>query len=56
MKFTGQNSKKLFLAIIIILLVGISIRYVSIDLAGVSIEEKDYYKDASGQNYMYDMD
>jgi dolichyl-diphosphooligosaccharide--protein glycosyltransferase len=56
MKFTGQNSKKLFLAIIIILLVGISIRYGSIDLTGVSLEEKDYYKDAGGQNYMYDMD
>ena len=56
MKFTGQNSKRLFIAMIIILLVGISIRYGSIELAGVSIEEKDYYKDASGQNYMYDMD
>lgn len=56
MKIYSKNSAIIFIAIIFILLLGTFIRLDSTDLTGVPLENKDYYKDNNGQNYMYDMD
>lgn len=56
MKIYSKNSAIIFIAIIFILLIGIFVRFDSAGLTGVTIENKDYYKDDNGQNYMYDMD
>ncbi|PKL66624.1 MAG: hypothetical protein CVV28_09485 [Methanobacteriales archaeon HGW-Methanobacteriales-1] len=56
MKICSKNSVIIFISIIFILLVGIFIRLDSVGLTGVPLENKGYYQDSNGQNYMYDMD